>query len=203
MFTKVAKKIILASSSHSRMRMLEAAGIDATVVPSNVDEGVIIDGLAEGDLTPSDIAELLARTKAEAVSANFGAACVIGGDQILSLDGKIFTKPGNLDEARDALFKLRGRTHMLHSAVAVAEDGLTRWAYVETAHMTMRNFSAEFLGAYLGTVGEEICRSVGVYEIEGLGVHLFNDIDGDHFTIRGMPMISLLNFLYDDGVLGR
>ena len=116
----------------------------------------------------------------------------IGGDQILSFNDRIFTKPQSLDEARDVLLELRGQTHMLHSAVAVAVGGETCWAHVETADMTMRNFSAEFLGAYLGTVGEEICRSVGAYEIEGIGINLFDDISGDHFTIRGLPLISLL-----------
>ena len=101
------------------------------------------------------------------------------------------------------LLKLRGRTHQLHSAITLAEGGAVRWAHVETADLTMRDLSAEFIGQYLGTVGEAVLGSVGVYEIEGLGAHLFREIKGDSFTIQGMPLIALLNFFYDDGVLSK
>ena len=201
MFLKSEKEIILASASSARKRMLENAGLKFSVVPADIDEGTIIESL--GDAIASDIAEILARAKAEAVSAQQARALVIGSDQVLSLDGEIFRKPENMDEARDMLLKLRGRTHQLHSAITLAEGGAVRWAHVETADLTMRDLSAEFIGQYLGTVGEAVLGSVGVYEIEGLGAHLFREIKGDSFTIQGMPLIALLNFFYDDGVLSK
>ena len=203
MFPRCTKDIVLASSSLSRRHMLEAAGVSVRVIHPEVDEAAVIEGLGENDLSPEDIAELLARTKATEVSRRDGGSVVIGGDQVLALDGKIYSKPKNLAAAQETLFSLRGKTHQLHSAVAVAEDGVVRWVYVETAHLKMRDLSPELIGGYLGTVGEDICRSVGAYEIEALGVHLFDEVDGDHFTIRGMPLIPLLNYLYDDGVFGQ
>jgi len=200
-FPKITKEIILASSSISRRQMLEAAGLEFGIQSPDVDEGAVLESFENSDLLASDIAEVLARAKAETVSARSGSACVIGGDQILSYEGRIISKSVDLDAARKLLLELKGKTHRLHSAVAVAVDGETRWAHVETAHLLMRDFSPTFLGTYLGTVGEEICRSVGCYELEGLGVNLFDKIDGDHFTVRGMPLISLLNYLYRDGVL--
>ena len=201
MFPTCKKDIVLASSSLSRRNMLEAAGVPVRVVHPNVDEAAIIEGLGENNLSPEDIAELLARTKAEEVSHRYGGSVVIGGDQVLALDGKIFSKPKNLTAAQETLFALRGTTHQLHSAVVVAENGAVGWVGVDTADLKMRDLSPEFIGKYLGTVGEDICRSVGAYEIEALGVHLFDEVIGDHFTIRGMPLIPLLKYLYDDGVL--
>lgn len=135
MFPKSHKEFILASSSDSRRSILEAAGINFRIVSPEIDEGAIMESLAGEDMTLSDMAELLARTKAEAVSSMHEGAWVIGGDQVLSFQGRIFTKPDDLDEARDRLLALRGETHVLHSAVAVAVAGETRWARVETAHM--------------------------------------------------------------------
>ena len=201
MFLKSDKEIILASASPARKRMLESAGLNVTVVPGDIDEGSIIDSLDIKHVTAADMAEILARAKAEMVSARHGRAVVIGADQVLSLGNEIFSKPEHMDGARDTLLKLRGREHQLHSAVAIAEGGETRWAYVETAHLKMRDFTPHFLGQYLGHVGEAVLRSVGCYEIEGEGVHLFDEINGDSFTIQGMPLIALLNFFYDDGVL--
>ena len=200
-FPKINREIILASSSSSRKLMLDGAGIKYQALSPDVDEGAILESLEGSDLTPSDMAEVLARAKAETVSAGQTGACVIGGDQILSFEDRIFTKPENFEDARDALLALKGKTHTLHSAVVVAMGGETRWAHVETAHMTMRDFSPAFLGTYLGSVGDDICRSVGAYELEGLGVHLFEKIIGDHFVVRGMPLIALINYLYKDGVL--
>ncbi len=201
MFLQSTIEIILASASTGRKKMLEDAGLNFRVLPADVDEGSIIESLENDHMAPSDIAEILARTKAETVSARNVDAAVIGADQVLSLGTEIFRKARNKEEAGEALLKLRGRTHQLHSAVAVARGGETRWAHVGMAELHMRDFSAQYLGQYLGHAGDRILRSVGCYEIEGPGVHLFNEISGDSFTIRGLPLISLLNHLYDDGVL--
>jgi septum formation protein len=186
--------VILASGSRTRRAVLEAAGLEFEVVASGVDERAIRQALLAdgGPIDPADLAEVLARAKAEEVSRRNPDALVIGADQVLALEGEALVKAADFDAAREILLKLRGRTHQLHSAIALAERGDATWTLVDTAHMTMRQFSIEFLGQYLARVGALALDSVGAYQIEGLGIQLFERIDGDYFTILGVPLLPLL-----------
>lgn len=173
--------------------MLEAAGLAFAVVPADLDERAIRETLAAGDssVEPADVAEVLARAKAETVS-RARPGVVIGADQVLALGDEVFEKPAGIEEARAHLLKLRGQTHQLHSAVVLAEAGEVAWAHVDTASLTMRTFSLTFLDDYLSRVGTAVCQSVGAYQLEGVGVQLFERIDGDYFTILGLPLLPLL-----------
>lgn len=188
------RRLILASGSAARRAMLDAAGIAFEVHTSSVDEDAVRDTLTADntDIDPADIAEVLARAKAEDVSRRFPDAVVIGADQVLSLGREMFAKSTDLEGARRTLMKLRGTTHQLHAAVAVAEGGDVGWATVDTASLTTRSYSASFVADYLARAGARVCRSVGAYEIEGLGINLFERVEGDHFTILGMPLLPLL-----------
>ncbi len=197
--------LILASGSRTRRDMLKAAGVFFSVETADVDEAAMRDALAaeHGDdiVPPEDVAEILACAKAEAVSGANPAALVIGADQVLEFEGDIFAKPADIAAARDQLLRLRGRSHRLHSAVAIARAGDTVWAHVDTAELVMRDFSPRFLDDYLATVGDRVATSVGAYQIEGPGLQLFERVDGDHFTILGMPMLPLLSELRRLGVV--
>lgn len=196
-------KLVLASASPSRRALLEATGLPFETKPAGVDERAIQSALTQGDdgVEPIDIAEILARAKAEAVSAARPGAWVIGADQILTFEGDIFEKPADMDEARDRLLSFRGKVHELHACVVVAKDGACLWSHTETAHMKMRDFTPEFLGRYLALAGDDILTSVGAYKLEDFGVHLFSEIRGDYFTILGLPMLALLDYLRSEGVV--
>jgi septum formation protein len=195
--------LILASGSQSRKAMLQLAGITFDVFPAVLDEGRIeADFLRKKpDAGPSEVAVHLAQTKAESVSRAHSLDYVIAADQILSLGCELVHKSRDIDEARANLMKLRGRQHELHSAVALARSGVCLWKAVDTARMTMRNFSPEFLSCYLDRAGEAILSSVGVYHVEALGVQLFEKIEGDHFTILGLPLLMLLAELRTRGII--
>ncbi len=186
--------IILASGSAIRRQLLGSAGVLFSVQPAAVDESEIrAQVLNESDcVEASDLAGILARAKAEAVSHLRPDALVIGADQVLALGARLFEKPANMMEARATLDRLRGRTHTLHSAVTIAERGQVVWGDVQVATLTMRRFSDAFLDHYIARAGERICSSVGAYELEGLGLQLFDEIEGDYFTILGLPMLPLL-----------
>ena len=196
-------RVILASASRTRRSMLSAAGLVFEVVPSGVDERAIWNAMAVDSpaIDAADLADMLARAKAEDVSRRRPDALVVGADQVLDLDGDVLTKAPDLDAVRDTLLRLRGRTHALHSAVAVAEQGEATWAFADTAHLTMRQFSPEFLGQYLARVGSVALESLGGYQIEGLGIQLFEQIDGDFFTVLGVPLLPLLEELRSRGVI--
>ena len=196
-------KLILASQSPSRAALLKAAGLEFDVIAADLDEGAIRDTLtgAGERVDPADMAEILARAKAETVSTRHPDAMVVGADQILTLEGDVFEKPADIAAARQTLLKLKGRTHHLHAGVCVARNGQGVWSHSEAAHLTMREFSPEFLGAYLAAEGEEACASVGAYRLESHGVQLFSEIKGDYFTILGLPLVALLNFLRTESVL--
>jgi nucleoside triphosphate pyrophosphatase len=198
------RDVVLASGSQSRRRLLTAAGLTFRIVSPEVDEAAIHQALHNGneEADPSDVAELLARAKAEEVGARVPAALVIGADQVLSLDGRIFDKPTDRDAVRDSLLALRGKTHQLHSAVALAEGGQVTWSHIETAHLTMRAFSPEFLGRYLAAAGPQVYRSVVPYQLDGLGIQLFDRIEGDYFAILGLPILLLFGRLRESQVLG-
>ena len=192
--------LILASGSVARRQMLAAAGVTFRVVPADVDEDAIRTEL--GDRTdPAEVARVLARAKAEEVSRRNPAALVIGADQVLALGGEIYTKPAGLDEARKALRSLAGHQHHLHCAVSLARNGGHVWGRVDSAALVMRRFSDSFLDDYLARAGERVCACVGAYELEGLGIQLFETIEGDYFTILGMPLLPLLAELRSRGVL--
>ncbi|TCT11900.1 septum formation protein [Tepidamorphus gemmatus] len=195
--------IVLASASAARIAMLRAAGLAITAIPSGLDERAMIAAMAgdQGALPPADVAAVLAEAKAQTVSASHRGRIVIGADQTLDLDGELFVKAESRDELIRNLQRLRGRMHALHSAVAVARDGETLWSLTETAWMTMRMFSPEFLGRYVTAAGPAALASVGGYQIEGPGVQLFDRIDGDWFVILGLPLRPLLTELRRLGVL--
>jgi septum formation protein len=183
--------------------LLEAAGLKLDVEPSTVAEGRIRHALeSENGLTePAHLAEVLARAKAEDVSQLRPDALVIGGDQVLALGAMLLSKPQNIDEARAMLLEMRGRTHELHSSVALARRGEVMWTATETAELKVRSFSKEFLEDYLSRTREMALASVGAYQIEGLGVQLFENVRGDYFTILGLPLIPLLEELRRRDVL--
>lgn len=197
-----APEIILASASASRASLLEAAGVDVQIQPAGVDETAIREVLERDSGTaPADVAEVLARAKAEEVSADAPAALVIGADQVLALDGKVYEKPDSMESARRTLLDLAGETHQLHACVAVATAGNTVWTHSATAHLSARAYQPAFVGQYLAQVGEAALTSVGAYQLEGPGVHLFEKIDGDYFTILGLPLLPLLDYLRQEGVI--
>jgi septum formation protein len=199
-----SRRVILASGSRIRREMLLAAGLTSLeIVPADVDEAEIRASLmSESDcIEPDMVAGVLARAKAEAVSKLHPDAMVIGADQVLALGTRMFEKPTDMAAARDHLDRLRGETHELFSAVVVAEAGDALWGMVDAARLTMRRFSDDFLDRYLATVGDRALTSVGAYELEGLGVQLFEDIDGDYFTILGLPLLPLLAELRNRGAL--
>lgn len=188
------RPLILASGSAARRRMLAAAGLVFDVVPATIDEEKLRDAAMahSSESGHANLAVLLAAAKAEDVSRRHPKALVIGSDQILSGNGRVFSKPDSIDEARNTLVDLRGRTHELHSAVALAEGGKTVWTSVETARLTMRDLSDAAIESYLQDVGNAIIGCVGAYQIEAAGIRLFESVSGDHFTIQGMPLLPLL-----------
>jgi septum formation protein len=191
--------LVLASGSAVRRNLLEAAGIPVRVHPADIDERRL-----EADassMPPANIAALLARTKASAVAKSSSGRLVLGADQILTLDGKRFAKPPDRAAARAQLRALAGRTHELHSAVAVVQDEALLFQHADTARLTMRSFSDEFLDRYLDTAGNAVTASVGAYQLEGPGIQLFERIEGDYFTILGLPLLPTLDFLRRHGCL--
>jgi nucleoside triphosphate pyrophosphatase len=198
-----ATQIVLASASRARRELLAAAGVAFTVEPADVDEPAIRKDLtgAGAGASAVAIAEVLARAKAESVSAHHKDSLVIGADQVLAFGPELLSKPKDEAEARATLHKLKGHTHELHSAVAFAEGGRVVWEHVGTARLTMRAFSDAFLEDYLVRAGDRIGQSVGAYELEGLGVQLFERIEGDYFTILGLPLLPVLAELRARGVL--
>lgn len=193
-------KIILASTSPFRRDILASAGITATGVAPDIDERAV-EQATGGELTPDDLALVLAEAKAVDVSERYLDAWVIGSDQTLSLGDEVLHKSKDMEDARRKLLKLSAKTHHLNSAVVLAKGGQALWRHVSVAHMTMRPLSPEFIGRYLARVGEPVLRSVGAYQIEGEGIQLFAEIEGDHFTIVGLPLLPLLAELRQVGAI--
>lgn len=181
--------------------LLKNAGLSFDVQPAKFDEVAARKTLKGTGATPGDVAEVLARGKAEEVSATTSDRIVIGGDQILALGDEIFEKPADMDGARQTLLKLKGKSHTLNCGVCLARNGEVFWSHVDTAHMTMHDFSPEWLGQHLADVGPDVCQSVGAYQLEGRGVQLFSEIKGSYFTILGLPLLPLLGELRRLGVL--
>ena len=188
-----AAPLILASKSASRQALLRNAGVPYEAVAADIDERAV--QASSGATEPDRIAALLARAKAEYVSALRKDSLVLGADQTLSLGNRMFNKPAGRDQAHAQLRALAGQTHTLHSAIAVLRDGKVLFEHLSAAHMTMRAMSDEDISRYLDAAGDAVTTSVGCYQLEGLGVRLFDKIDGDHFTILGLPLLPLLAFL--------
>jgi septum formation protein len=193
-------QLILASTSPWRAALLRNAGITCGVTASGVDERAVEDALG-AEVPPEDRAQILAEAKALAVSERETDAVVIGCDQILSIDGAMMHKAEDMEQARRRLLALSGRTHSLHSALALALNGEVLWSDVVTAHMTMRKLDPGFIGRHLAQTGEAVLGSVGCYQIEGPGLQLFERIDGDYWTIIGLPVLPLLRELRERGLI--
>lgn len=193
--------IILASASRSRAAVMRNAGIRIETIPADIDEDSVKRAMDRDGHAAADVAHQLAELKAMAVSQRHPGRLVIGADQMLQCGGVWFDKPVDRDHARAHLQTLRGRDHELFAAVCAVMDGECLWRHLESARMTMRPFSDAFLEAYLDAVGEDACRSVGAYQLEGLGAQLFDRIEGDFFTILGLPLLALLRFLSTQDVV--
>jgi septum formation protein len=194
-----AQPLILASRSVARRSLLEAAGIPTEASAVDLDERAIEE--RAGDLDPSQVANLLAEKKACAGATQWPGRIVLGADQTLALDSLRFNKPHDRASARDQLRTLAGHSHELHSAVVVALGQQVLFGCVRSARLTMRTMSDQFIETYLDAVGPPALTSVGSYQLEGLGIHLFERIEGDHFTILGLPLLPLLAFLRQFGLL--
>ncbi|MFN3387370.1 MAG: Maf family protein [Allosphingosinicella sp.] len=196
-------RLLLASKSAARRAMLEAAAVPFETVEAELDEEAAKRGLTAAGFDPRGISEELAQLKALGVKAGPGDL-VLGSDQTLELDdGTMLSKPGSREEARAQLLALSGRTHFLHASAVIAEGGEAVWWHSDAVTLTMRRFSPDFLEAYLDREYERIRWSVGGYRIEGPGVQLFERIEGNHFSILGMPLLPLLGYLRERGVIAR
>jgi len=193
------RPLVLASKSASRRSTLENAGIPIDIHPADIDERAVEARAKAGD--PGKVAALLAREKARTIAARMPGRLVLGADQTLTLGARRFSKPNDAASAREQLKALKGQTHELHSALALARDGAIAFEHVEVARLTMREFSDRFLDTYLAAAGAMVTASVGAYQVEKLGIQLFDRIDGDHFTILGLPLLALLALLRREGLL--
>ena len=191
--------LVLASKSDIRGKILAAAGLRFEIRPAQVDERAV--EAKAGVLEAAAAARLLARAKADAVAATLPGRLVLGADQTLARGETRFSKPANREAAADQLRSLRGRTHELHSALALVRDGEALFSCVDSARLTMRDFSDHFLDDYLAMAGRAATQSVGGYQLEGIGIHLFERVDGDYFTILGLPLLPLLAFLRQSGLV--
>ncbi|WP_434615931.1 Maf family protein [Azospirillum sp. B2RO_4] len=193
-------QLVLASGSRTRAAMLEQAGVSAVLDRPLVDEDEVkAAGRAEG-VSADIVAEALAELKAQRITRRHPGALVVGADQMLECEGRWYDKPADRAAARAQLLDLRGKTHRLVSCAVVVRDGERMWHRIDSARLTMRNFSEAFLDDYLDRVGDDVLHSVGAYQLEGLGAQLFHRVEGDFFTILGLPLLPLLGFLRVHGV---
>lgn len=191
----MSEKIILASGSPFRRAMLVNAGIEVEAVPADVDERALEAPLHDSGASPEDVALILAEAKGVDVSERRPGALVLGCDQTLSLGDEVFHKPADMEGARRHLLALSGRTHQLNSAAVLVRDGQVLWRHVGVASLTMRKLDPAFIGRHLARVGDKALGSVGAYQIEGEGIQLFEKIEGDYFTIVGLPLLAVLGEL--------
>lgn len=195
--------LLLASGSATRRDMLLAVGIPVEVLKADIDERAVESPLQRDGVSSDAIAAALACAKALAVSATKSGRVVLGADQTLACDGRSFHKPEDAAAARDQIAALSGRSHVLHSAFVLARDGVVLAEGVQTARLTMRSLSAGFIADYVALAGDAALASVGGYQIEGLGAQLFEAVEGDHFTILGLPLLAVLVALRDQGLLAE
>lgn len=193
--------IILASGSPFRKQMLENAGIRFMVERPSIDERAVEAAVEGSGLSPEDLASILAEAKALDVSQRHPGTLVIGTDQTLSLGDEVLHKPGDMEQARRRLLALSGKTHQLNSAIVLVRDGEVIWRHVGIARLTMRHLDPGFVGRHLSQVGDKALSSVGAYQIEGEGIQLFEAVEGDHFTIVGLPLLPLLAKLREIGAI--
>jgi septum formation protein len=193
----ISTQLVLASASRSRQNMLSAAEVPFIADPADIDESTF----KKKENDTAFVAESLATAKAKTVSERHPGALVIGSDQMLVCENRWFDKPTDRTGAKAQLMALGGRTHELVAAVMVLRDGKAVWSYTDRARLHMRAFSEAFIDGYLDRIGTDAFLSVGAYQIEGLGIQLFEKIEGDAFTIMGMPLLPLLEFLRAEGVL--
>lgn len=197
----MTRQIILASTSRYRAAILENAGLQFEAKASGIDERAVEATIEKSGAAPDDLAAILAETKTVAVSETLSDAVVIGCDQVLSLDGEVLHKCQTMEDARRRLLQLSGRTHHLNTAAAIAIGGETVWRHVEICSMTMRKLDPGFVGRHLAAVGDDVLNSVGAYHYEGQGIQLFDKIDGDYFSIVGLPLLALLGKLRELGAI--
>ena len=193
--------LILASASATRLALLRHARVAVTAVPARIDEDAVTASLTAEGASPRDVADALAEMKARKVSARHPEAMVLGCDQVLDLDGQVLAKPATRDQARADLDRMRGRGHALHAAVVLCQAGTPQWRHVATARMSMRTFSDGFRDGYIARNWDAMRHSAGGYLVEGEGIRLFDAIDGDWFTVLGLPLLPLLHYLETRGVL--
>ncbi|MDI7863047.1 Maf-like protein [Rhizobiaceae bacterium n13] len=191
----MTSRLVLASSSPFRRQLMENAGLSFVAVAADIDERAIEAPLERKGATPDAVAVVLAAAKAKEVAGRYPGALVIGSDQTMSLGNRVFHKPVDMAQAREHLLALSGRTHRLNSAIALVRDGEILWEHVSHADLTMRRLVPEFIDRHLSRVGDRALKSVGAYQLEGEGIQLFSNVDGDYFTILGLPMLPLLNKL--------
>jgi nucleoside triphosphate pyrophosphatase len=185
-------EIILASTSPFRQLLLKNAGVRFTTESADIDERAVEEAAGGSGLSPDDMATILAEAKANEVASRHPNALVIGADQTLSLGDEILHKPADMEAARRRLLALSGRRHDLNSAVVIARGDEVLWRHVSVARMSMRELNPEYIGRHLADAGDEVLKSVGAYQLEGIGVQLFEKIEGDYFTILGLPLLPLL-----------
>jgi septum formation protein len=193
--------LILASGSQARARMLSEAGVEIEVAVAHIDESELMQSFRQEGMPPARVAETLAELKAQRVSTKHPGRLVLGADQMLDCAGTWLEKPRDLTEARRHLLALRGKSHRLISSAVLVRDGSRLWHHTAGADLTMRDFSDNFLDAYLRNAGEAVLGSVGAYQLEGLGAQLFARIEGDFFTILGLPLLAVLDILREQGML--
>ncbi|MBB6485659.1 Maf-like protein [Rhizobium lusitanum] len=193
--------LILASSSPFRRMLMENAGLHFQPVAANIDERAIEAPLEKNGASPDAVALVLAKAKAKEVSDRFPNSLIIGSDQTMSLGNQVFHKPKSMADAENHLKTLSGKTHRLNSAMSLARNGDIIWEHVSHANLTMRSLSSDFIHRHLNRVGEKALSSVGAYQLEGEGIQLFSKIDGDYFTIIGLPMLPLLEKLRELGTI--
>lgn len=189
------KPLLLASASPIRLHLLKAAGLQVTALPARIDEDSLRAALEAEAASPRDIADALAEMKAQKLADKHPTALVLGCDQVLDFSGRAWGKPETIDAARTQLRTLRGKTHRLHSAIVLCDAGQPVWRHIGEARLTMRDFSDSFLDDYLARNWESIRSAVGCYKLEEEGVRLFSAIEGDYFTILGLPLVPLLGYL--------
>jgi len=197
----VPETVVLASASPFRRKMLEDAGVAVETARSGIDERAVEAAVEGSGITPEELAAILAEAKACDVSERMPGRLVVGADQTLSLGDEVLHKARDMEEARRRLLALSGRTHQLNSAVVLARDGQVLWRHVGVARLTMRPLDPAFVGRHLSQVGDKVLGSVGAYQIEGEGIQLFERIEGDHFTIVGLPLLPLLAKLRELGAI--
>jgi septum formation protein len=197
--TSVNTRLILASSSAIRAKILQSAGLAPEIIPPRVDEELIIQSLTAEHASPRDIADHLAEAKARKISQQHPQALVLGCDQTLDLSGKLFQKPTSPQQATQHLAELQGNTHHLYSAAVLYHQGQPIWRHIGHARMTMRTLSPTAIQRYIDQTWPSIQHAVGCYKIEEQGVMLFSEIQGDTFTIQGIPLIPLINYLITRG----